>query len=179
MRIETTNPSVTYRPVQIVLHWLVVALVVFQYTTSDAIVRTHEAAAAGLPPDPTDLSLHSAHTMVGAAIVAAMMLRLGLRWWFGTGRRKSVLWQERLAKAVHLSFYAVLIGQGFAGFVASYLWWPASVVHKVLFIVLVGLVAGHAAMALWHQLVTRDGTLRRMLWWRQRPADDALTPKEA
>ena len=178
MHVEMSRQATAYRPVQILLHWLVVALVVVQYSTSDAIVRTHEASAAGLSPDPTDLSLHSVHTIVGMVIVAAMLLRLGLRWWFGTGKQRATSWQARAAKLVHLSFYVVLIGQGLTGFVASYLWWPASTVHSVLFLVLVALVAGHAVMALWHQMVMRDGTLGRMLLWRRRSTIDTLSPNK-
>lgn len=39
---------------------------------------------------------------------------------------------------------------------------PANAAHKLLGFVLLALIAGHIAFALWHGLVRKDGTLRRM-----------------
>lgn len=161
-----------YHPIQILLHWLVVVLIAIQYATSGPIQRTHEAVAAGFTPDPSDVQLHTVHNYVGMMVIAVMVVRLGLRWWFRTGRVRSIdqnsigedSWRDRAASFVHLAFYGVVIAQGLTGLVASYLWWPASNVHEVLFKVLLALIALHLIMAFWHQLVLRDGVLKRMVW---------------
>ncbi len=134
-----------YGLVQIALHWLVVALIVEQYVTSAAILRTHSYHRLGKPPDPFDLTLHTVHTRVGLAIFALMTARLVLRLTCGAPPWKPPLpaWRARLSVAVHHALYLVLLIEAVAGAVASYLWWPMSVVHKALFWALLGLVALH------------------------------------
>ncbi|MFO1151034.1 MAG: cytochrome b/b6 domain-containing protein [Alsobacter sp.] len=152
-----------YSNVQIVLHWVVVVLVVAQYATSGAITRSHQPRLIGQKPDPTDLVLHTAHNRVGLLILLLMAGRLIIRF----AREKSAPGPTGLngliSQLVHWSFYAVLIAEGAAGAVASYLWWPASTAHVTLFKVLIGLSSVHVVAVIWHQFVMRDGTLRAML----------------
>lgn len=153
-----------YHPIQVALHWLVVAFVVVQYATSGAIVRTHEAAAAGGKPTSDDLFLHLVHNRTGLIIVALMVARLVARVWIGRRIDADDMPATSRAAAVgHAALYILLIAQGLTGAIASYLWWPISVVHVVLFKIILVVVAGHIAMSLWHQFVRRDGTLRRMV----------------
>ena len=111
-----------YSLIQIVLHWLVAALVLVQYQTGGSIGRTHDAVHAGLQPDPTDLLLHSVHNWSGMAIGGLMVLRLFLRW-----RSHGIVPDLKresptaaAARLLHLGFYAVLLGQAAIGFIASY-----------------------------------------------------------
>ena len=153
-----------YHPIQIALHWLIVALVLVQYATSGAIVRTHEAVAAGSGPTPDDLFLHVVHNRVGLFIVVLMVARLVVRVLIGRRHRADNMpASSRAATIGHAALYVLLIAQGLTGAIASYLWWPISIVHVVLFKVILAAVAGHVAMALWHHFFLRDGTLRRML----------------
>jgi len=153
-----------YNPIQIALHWLIVALVLVQYATSASIVRTHEAVAAGGKPTPNDLFLHVVHNRVGLIIVALMVARLVVRVWIGRHPRMGDMPATSQAATIgHMALYGLLIAQGLTGAIASYFWWPISIVHVVLFKVVLVAVAGHIAMALWHQFVLKDGTLRRML----------------
>lgn len=153
-----------YHPIQIALHWLIVALILVQYATSGAIVRTHEAVAAGGKPGPTDLLLHVVHNRSGLIILALMFCRVAARVWFRSRRRAdegpALSWAAQVG---HAALYALIIAQGLTGAIASYLWWPISIVHVVLFKVLLAAVAGHIAMAFWHQFVWKDGTMRRMV----------------
>jgi cytochrome b561 len=149
---------------QIALHWLVAALVLVQYSTSGAIVRTHSIHLIGRRPNPTDLLLHTVHNRVGLAIVALMLGRLALRLWVGApapGDAAGGL-AARLAQMVHFTFYAVLIGEGVTGAIATYFWWPISAAHVVLFKVLLALVTIHVAAAVWHELVGKDAVMRRI-----------------
>ncbi len=141
-----------YRLLQIVLHWLVVLLLIEQYITSAAILRTHAYRPLGKRPDPFDLTLHSVHTRVGLFLFALVALRLALRLLWGTPQRDGFLplWRARLSSTVQYALYVVLLAEAAAGGIASYLWWPMSVVHKALFwalLALVGLHLGGAAMS--------------------------------
>jgi cytochrome b561 len=66
------------------------------------------------------------------------------------------------SRRAFISPYAVLITEGTTGAVASYLWWPISAAHVILFKVLLALVTIHVAAALWHELVRKDAVMRRM-----------------
>ena len=163
--LERARPSPDrYARSQIVLHWLVVGLLVAQFATSGAIVRTHTIHMLGQRQDPTDLVLHNVHNKAGLAIVLLMVIRLMARVWFGAPSPVPGIrgLGTGLARLVHGAFYAVLIAEGTTGAIASYLWWPISAVHVILFKVLLGLLAIHLGAALWHAIVLRDGTLRRV-----------------
>lgn len=142
----------SYPRAQAALHWLVAALVAGQYATSGAITRSHATHLIGQRPDPGDLFLHAWHNRAGLAVVALTLARLALRLWAGApaplGPPASAA--ARLARFVHAAFYAVLIFEGAAGAVASYVWWPASVAHVLAFKALLALLAVHVAAALWH-----------------------------
>ncbi|UDL96269.1 cytochrome b/b6 domain-containing protein [Lichenihabitans sp. PAMC28606] len=154
-----------YTWVQATMHWIVVALLIAQYSTSGAIVRTHSMHTIGQKQNPTDLLLHVLHNRVGLLLTAVMIARLAYRLWAGVpapaGHGKGAA-TARLTGLVHAAFYVVLIAEGFTGAVASYFWWPVSAVHVVLFKVLLGLMAAHVAAALWHQFVLRDAALQRI-----------------
>jgi cytochrome b561 len=154
-----------YTRAQIALHWLVAGLVLAQYSTSGAIVRTHSIhLMIGQRPNPTDLLLHTIHNRVGLAIVALMLGRLALRLWVGAPLPGGATTGPAtlLAQAVHAAFYAVLITEALTGAVATYFWWPISAVHVILFDVLLALVTVHVAAALWHAFIRRDGVVHRV-----------------
>ena len=153
-----------YARTQIALHWLVAGLVVVQYGTSGAIMRTHAIHLIGQRQNPTDLLLHNLHTKLGLGLIAVMVGRLVLRLWFEApvSGDAGPSWASSISRFVHAAFYVVLICEGLTGAVASYFWWPISLAHVVLFKVLLGLVTVHAVAVLWHALVLRDGTLERM-----------------
>ena len=134
---------------QIVLHWLVVLLVVEQYATSGAILRTHALRPLGRGPDPFDLTLHSAHTRLGLVIFGLVALRVVLRLMLGAPEWSPPLpsWRRRFSATVQFGLYGVLLAEAATGAVASYLWWPLSAVHKALFWALAILVSLHVAGA--------------------------------
>jgi cytochrome b561 len=156
---------VKYSLTQIVLHWTVALLVLVQYATSGSISRTHEVSLKGLKVDPLDHLLHSVHNRTGMLILVLMVLRLGFRYWKGVPPpppdQPPML--GRLANIVHLALYTCLIMQAVTGIIASYIWWPASAVHRPLFYIFATLAALHVFAAFWHQWVRRDGLLRRMM----------------
>lgn len=150
-----------YHWAQIALHWGVVALIVSQYVTSGAIARTHHAAE----PSRIDLLMHSLHNRTGLLILCLTVLRIAFRLARGASGRPET-WRsltERLAGLTHAALYAAVLAQATTGVVASYFWGPMAAAHRVVWVVLLSLIALHVAAALWHHLVRRDATLRRML----------------
>jgi cytochrome b561 len=134
---------------QIILHWAVVLLVLEQYVTSAAILRTHAYRPLGRGPDPFDLTLHAVHTRAGLLIFGLVALRLLLRVILGAPEWSRPLppWRKRLSAGVQFGLYAVLLAEAATGAVASYVWWPMSVAHKALFWALAALVTVHLAGA--------------------------------
>ena len=164
MTLPARVRPLAYARVQIWLHWLVAALVLAQYASSGAIVRTHGIHLIGQRPSQTDLLLHTLHNRVGLAIIALMFGRLVLRACLGApapGAESGGV-AGRLAVGVHFAFYAVLITEGITGAVASYFWWPISSAHVLLFKLLLALVTVHGAAALWRQFVRKDAVMSRI-----------------
>lgn len=141
------RPPERYRWSQICLHWLIVACVMLQYATSGAIGRTHHVSPFGLPPDPWDLLLHTIHNRLGLLILAILAIRVALRLRYGKPRWSFPVprWKQRLAASVHAAFYVILASQVVTGAIASYVWWPISIVHRWLFIALLCAIALHLA----------------------------------
>ena len=164
-----TGRPAAYAPVQVVLHWLVAALVLEQYVTSGAIVRTHTIHLIGQRQSPADLVLHTMHDRLGLLLTALMAVRLGYRLWVGapapsvSGANRA--WMGRMAFTVHAGFYAVVTVEGTAGAVATYLWWPASALHVVLFKVLLGLLGLHVAAVVLHHFSGTAALGRMGLRW--------------
>lgn len=168
-----------YGTVAKLLHWLIVALVVLQF----ALGWTMPDLPRGQPPE----RLVGLHLSVGATILIVMLARLA--WRLGHGAPPSLVaeaWQRRLAGAVHVALYALLIVMPLAGWAwASAKSWPvtlfgavelpalvpanwpyrplAASLHRNAAWAILGLVALHALAALHHHVVRRDGVLRRML----------------
>jgi cytochrome b561 len=157
--------SLSYSRLQMGLHWLVVVLVIIQYATSGSIARTHAVSMSGLAPNSSDLFWHVVHNRNGLFIFAIMALRLVVRYWQGvpTPVENTPLRQAKAANVVHLLIYATLMMQAFTGAVASYVWWPMSVVHQYLFYIFASLVALHISAAFWHHFILKDETLRRIV----------------
>ena len=96
------------------------------------------------------------------------------------------MWEKAAAKAMHVTLYTMMVLIPISGYAISTsdgktvsffgwyevpAWLPpidnlnqiASSIHYWLAYITIGLVGGHIAAALKHQLVDKDGTLRRML----------------
>jgi cytochrome b561 len=129
------------------------------------------------------------HSTLGLTVFALVWLRVMLRL---VGTTPTIVlappvWQEKLAKAVHLALYllmvvtplvgwALLTARGrvipFYGLYLPDLPLPAMAqarlvkeVHELLGNLGYALIGGHAAAALFHHYWVRDNTLRRM-WFR-------------
>ena len=166
-------------------HWLIAAMFAFQYVA--ALVMTRMAptdAVLGLPQS----AWYNWHKSIGLVALAIAVLRLANRRlgelppWAPT----LVDWEKRfIHRAEQLMYLAMLVMpvSGFlyvmAGGYGVHLFgqwhlpnpigaWPllASVsrlVHQAAGIALALAIAGHVGLVLRHQLILRDGLLRRML----------------
>lgn len=171
------TPQAGYSRFQIMLHWLVAALVVFQLLFGESMNAAVRAIARGRQVSPADQTLASAHYWVGLAILALVIVRLGLRATLGAPpvEPAAPAWMNLAAKATHLAFYCLLFATPVTGLLAYYTWPWMGEVHtlaKPAFIVLIGV---HAAAALFHHFVLKDATLRRMLAPGASPASPAST----
>ena len=158
-----TSPG--FSRLQIVLHWLIAALVVFQLVFAEAMEEMVEAAEEGERLSAGDAFLGSAHYWFGIAILALVALRIVLRLRTGAPAqaRGAGSASQLAAKAVHLLFYVLLVAVPILGLLAYYFGDPWGEVHQLAKPAFILLIAVHAGAALYHQFVLRDGTLRRML----------------
>ena len=183
MNVLATPPSVVPAPTRygstaVAFHWAVAALVVFQGTL-------------GLLFDDIPKELRAfwinVHGCVGLVFFALVIARLGWR----TMHKPPDLppdigeFDRRTSLAAHHLLYVLMVLIPIFGFVA-YVWHgrafdygfaklnfgvasnpdvfhPAEEIHQVLAYCLFGLAALHAAAALYHHFIRRDGVLLRML----------------
>jgi cytochrome b561 len=153
-------PNRSYTLSQIVLHWSIAALVIWQLIFGEEMEALEHPADA----DSTELFLANSHLWVGFAILALVVLRIALRVVNGapppieTSRATAIV-----ARISHAAFYVLLVAVPVTGILDYYFHLPTGELHelgKPLFIVLIAL---HVAATLWHQFIRHDGTLRRMI----------------
>lgn len=186
------NPSPDrYDRLTIAMHWLTLAVCVAVF----ASIELRVLFAKGTVPRE---GLKAAHFMLGLLILGMTALRLAHR--LSSAGRPPIepppaQWQARLSGIVHGVLYLLLIGMPLLGWVTLSaagkpipffgLDVPALTapdkepakqlesLHKLIGNWAYGLIALHAAAALFHHTVRRDNTLRRM-WPGRRRAASAL-----
>lgn len=153
-----------YSTVQIALHWLVATLVLVQYLTSGSMDRVHHAAHEGSEVNSWDMLQHDLHIWIGMAAGALMVLRFVVRWWADGSSLFAFDGKpiEKVARALHLGFYAALIGQAALGVAAAYLTSRAAPLHALGSKVILGMLVLHIGAAAGHALLG-DGTVLRIL----------------
>lgn len=155
----------TYSSLQISLHWLIAALVIFQLIFGESMTTVVDAVEEGSTITPTDAFLGSAHYWIGITILALAVVRLSIRLTSGVPQPSpsGARWMQMAAKISHAAFYVLLIATPILGLMAFYLGDPWGDIHslnKPAFIILISI---HTLAAMYHQFVLRDGTLSRMV----------------
>ena len=140
---------------------------------------------------PQRLKVYNWHKWVGVTVLALAILRL---LWRLTHRAPPLAgspprWQRLAAHGGHALLYVLMFVMPLTGWIYSnYSGYPVVYlgkvplpdlverdrelaqswvqVHHTLAVVLALVVAGHVLAALYHQLIMKDGTLRRMFTWR-------------
>ena len=150
-----------YSRLQIALHWLIAALIVLNYFVSEGMEdafdgRMEGTAASGLVP--------GVHVWVGVTVLGLVLLRLLVRMVQGapaalgtTVGDKAAVWGHRVLYLLMLAVPVLGAATWFGGIDAT------ADLHVIAVNVLMILALGHAAMAIFHQYVLRDGLLLRML----------------
>ena len=140
---------------------MVLFLLVFGESMKDSMRATREGNSLGAG----DELLADAHYWVGLAVLALAVLRVLLR--LKQGRPAPVergsSFVFRIAAAMHLLFYVLLIVVPATGLLAFYVSSDFGEIHEIGKPVFIVLILAHAVAALLHQFWMKDGTLRRML----------------
>lgn len=160
MRSEFSNG---YSRLQIVLHWVTVGLILWQFVANEAMGQAWRAFRQGaeVPAGP----MVAAHIFAGVSLLAIAFWRMVLRVTRKTPPAPAG--QTALlrmgAAAVHGALYIVMVAVAVSGFVA---WFgaieAAAEAHEFLKTLLLVLIGLHVAAALWHQFWLRDGLMARM-----------------
>ena len=174
-----TNSLTQWGAVSKTLHWLIVVLVIVQYTLAEAV---EDMSGYG------KLVTLARHKSIGLTILGLAILRLLWRWMNPTPELPAGMkpWERWAAKLSHFLLYALLFAMPLAGWALSSAsnfpvrWFglvtlpdfvPADKelqhlfheLHEGLFKVLVTLAVVHVAAALRHHFVNKDNVLKRML----------------
>ena len=182
--MAASTPLARYGRLSIALHWLMLLLIAAVYATIE--LKGNFAKGS----EPRELLKHW-HFMLGMTVFALVWLRLIARWLHRAPRSLAGAGRERvLARLMHLALYALMIGLPLLGWLTLSaagkpipffgLELPALLgasqklagqfkeLHETAAVAGYWLIGLHAAAALFHQYVRRDGTLQRMLPARQR-----------
>lgn len=175
----TTSSPIRYTSLQIAIHWLTLFLFIAIY----AAVLAHEAFGRDDPMRATLMRLHMSLGMLSAMVLVLRLAAklLGPR----LAPEPGPVWMQRAARLGHLGLYVLMIGLPITGLVFTTLngrppmffglQVPALLaenkalagsvkeVHELLGTLGYFLVGLHAAAALYHHHVLKDGVFRRML----------------
>lgn len=182
-----TKPSTStdrYALGAIVLHWLIAVLIALKYAA---------AWVSEDMPKPEKMQVMGNHKAIGITILLLTVLRIVWRLVHKTPPLVETLkaWEAALAKVVHAGLYFLMLAVPVAGWglhsafskgepvsLFGLVAFPALPVgsdkptigmfhelHEVFATLMLVLLAAHVLAALKHQIVDKDGTLRRMAPW--------------
>lgn len=148
-----------YSRAQILLHWLVAVLILVAWLSGEgaeeALEAVEDGGSAGFVP----------HVAFGLAILTLVVIRILVRLSRGApaapGAPGSMA--VRAADWVHRLIYLLMVAVPLGGISTWFLGLEVGEVHGLAANLLMLVVLGHAAMALYHQYVLKDGLLRRMM----------------
>ena len=170
-----------YSPAQKLLHWLMAALIVLVMIPAGLTMTR-------LGEGETTNTLYELHKSFGVIIFGLAVVRAGLRLTRGAPPLEPGVpaWQRFAAHVSHYALYMLIFLVPITGWMATSaccppvnLFWtvpltlpvgggmegakPILALHQAMALTLAGIVAIHVAAALYHHLIRRDDTLRRML----------------
>ncbi len=158
-----SNQVTGYNRTQIILHWVIAALVVFQFVGNGAIVEVYELINKG--QEPVMPVLARAHILLGSLTLILAIWRVVLRLTRGApelpAEESAAL--KVVAKITHLALYGAIFIMPLSGLGA---WFGgqeiAATVHTTFkFVVLIS-VALHVVGAIYQQHVLKTGIMDRM-----------------
>ena len=159
---DTARPAV-YSSSQMLAHWLIAFLVLFQFASGGGMEQAFDAAMEGVAPMLSGAVF--VHGFFGLTIFVLMLWRLGMRYSYGAPPPPETEPEklQYLSRGVHYAFYAILIGMPLAGLGAVLLQSGVlATIHGWTSKLLILLAAMHVAGALWH-LTKGDRVVHRMI----------------
>ena len=159
-----SNRVIGYNRTQIILHWVIAALVVFQFVGNEAIVETYELINKG--QEPAIPVLARAHVFLGVLTLLLAIWRVYLRVTRGApdlpAEESAAL--KMVAKITHLALYGAIFIMPLSGIGA---WFGgqeiAATVHTTFKFVFLISIALHVVGALYQQFILKTGLLKRMM----------------
>jgi cytochrome b561 len=155
-----------YSGLQITLHWIVAAIVIFQVAAGDSMGALWRATTRGETVSGTDQLLGQIHVWGGVAVLIFALWRLWLRHSRGVPAppESEPAPLRFVASATHVLLYLILIGAPLMGMAA---WFggvrDAAEIHEMVKLPLIVLVALHVIGALAQHFWMRSDVLKRML----------------
>jgi len=156
-----------YTRIQIILHWAIALLILFQFVGSEVIEEfvaltgiTSASSSAEIP------FMARAHVLAGLLTFALMLIRVLMRVTKGAPAlpKDEDPRMKMAAHATHGILYLALLLMPISGALA---WFGqielADTAHLALKFVLLGFVVLHVAAALYHQFVLKNGLIKRMM----------------
>lgn len=178
--VQITNTTQRYGLVAQLLHWIVVALLITQFTLG---IKAH-----GLPISLERLILLARHKSIGLTIFALIVLRLVWRWYSPPPPLPPTPrpWFRTAARLSHGLMYALLLAMPIVGWLLSsasnlsvswFGWFTLPnlvkpdhrlahwllLTHQSMAWLLMAVIIIHVGAALWHHLILKDDVLMRML----------------
>lgn len=159
----------TYSSMQIVLHWIVAFMVLFQIVVHENMVSAWRAHVRGQEIAASDQFLTSIHVWGGVAIGVFAAWRLWLRFSKGvpaTPESESPLFRLA-ASATHILLYVLMIGMPLTGIAAWFFGYrDMAELHEIARIPLIALVVVHVAGALAQKYWFKSDVMDRMIKMR-------------
>jgi cytochrome b561 len=176
------NTRERYGTVAIAFHWIAAILI-----AGLLLLGLYMVSLPDVGFDKKKIVLIIYHKEYGVVVMLLALARLGWRFRSPMPALEPARdWQKVTARFVHLCLYGFLLALPLTGWLMSsasalpvsffglgylpdllprddYLFHAFMAIHKWLAYGLIAFLAAHAGAALWHHLVTRDRTLRKML----------------
>ena len=154
-----------YSGIQIALHWVIAALVLFQLLFGESMQRTIRAMAEGQQASAIDQQNATLHYWFGISILVLASLRLVMRLTLGAppAPRDIPVWMAIASRITHWTFYVLLIGVPIFGLLAFYVGSPFGQIHSLAKPVFIVLISLHVAAVFFHEIWLKDGLLGRMI----------------
>lgn len=150
----------SYSPVQIALHWAIAVLIILNYIISDGMPEIFDGMLEGKPVTGFTPAFH---VYAGMAVMILAVLRLGLRRISGAPVPHGEGLMDLVARWTHRALYLLMIAVPALGAISWYGGIDATAgLHVLSMNAMMILALAHAAAALFHQYVLKDGLLLRM-----------------
>lgn len=155
-----------YAPSQIILHWIIAALVALQLLFHDGMEDAFDDLVDGDGVRSDELAGAWLHAGIGLTILALALVRLAIRLKRGAppphrDKPAPLIW---IATATHVALYGFILIMPLVGAIAWFgLIEDAGELHATAAALLIPLILLHIAGALAEHFVFRNNTLKRML----------------